>query len=113
MKNSDSGLYNKTAYNDLGSKPNIERMKDVKIVGKDGDKATVKHLCKLSPEIAKYDFDTLRRYVDLCGLSLYLVQVGGSAPMLVLDKPKFSNYEVAHLGCKNWPNCSIVGCGEW
>jgi len=21
--------------------------------------------------------------------------------------------EVRHLGCPNWPNCDMVGCGEW
>lgn len=109
----ENGIYNKRTTTNYSSKPNIERMKDVKVLGKDMDDKVVKHICTLAPEITGHYFEELRKSADKCGLSLYLVQVEGSSPMLVLDKPKFSDYEIRHAGCKNWPNCSLVGCGEW
>lgn len=110
--NKDKGIYNKKLHTDLSSKPNIERMKDVKIIGTGSDDNLIKHVCALSTEITKKDFDTLRHYLDMCSLTLYLAQVKGSKPILVLDKNKTSDHEVRHLGCPNWPNCSFAGCGN-
>lgn len=112
--NVDSGIYNKRLNTDLSSKPNLERMKDVKIIAQDKEDKLIKHLCNLSSLITKHDFEKLRSQLDMCGLVLYLTEIKGSAPVLVLDKPKFSDSDVRHLGCKNWPNCGAAGgCGEW
>lgn len=109
-ENKDKGIYNKKFTTDLSSKPNLERMKDVKIIGSDSDEKVIKHVCGLSSEITKKDFENLRHYLDMCCLTLYLAEVKGSKPILVLDKPKTSDYDVRHLGCPNWPNCSFAGC---
>lgn len=111
--NMDRGIYNKTIDPDLSSKPNLERMKDVKIIAKEFDEKLIKHVCNLSPLITKHDFTNLRDLLSSCGLALYLSEIKGSKPVLVIDKPKCSDSEIRHLGCKNWPNCGTEGCGEW
>jgi len=112
-EHTDAGLYNKRTTTNYSSKPNIERVKDVKIIGEDSDDKVIKHLCNLSSEITAHDFQAFRKLVSRCGLCLYLVEVKGSSPMMVLDKTRITDYEVQHAGCKNAPNCGIVGCGEW
>ena len=109
----DKGIYNKRFTTDLSSRPNLERMKDVKVISSLDEEKTIAQFCKLAPEITKHSFAELRRFVGMCGLSIYLAEVKGSKPILVIDKPKHTDYEIRHLGCKNWPNCSLVGCGEW
>lgn len=111
-ENKENGIYNKRLNTDLSSKPNIERMKDVKILASERDDKLVKHVCNLAPEITKHFFEELRHAAGMCGLTLYLAEVKGSKPILILDKPKHSDSEVRHLGCPNWPNCGIVGCGR-
>ena len=111
-ENASKGIYNKRMDYDLSSKPNLERMKDVNILAKDLDKKLVKHICKLSPEITKHSFRKFRNLLNDCGLMLYLTEVKGSAPILVIDKIKCSDYEVRHWGCPNYPNCDVDGCGK-
>lgn len=112
--NIDKGIYNKRLNTDLSSKPNLERIKDAKIIAQGMDDKLIKHVCNLSPVITKHDFEKLRDCLDHCGLVLYLSEIKGSHPVLVIDKPKYSDSDVRHLGCKNWPNCaSAGGCGEW
>lgn len=112
-ENKGKGLYNKRFTTDLSSKPNLERMKDIKILGSEKDPKVIKHVCGLSSQITKNDFEKLCDHLDMCGLTMYLAEVKGSKPMLVLDKPKHTDYEIRHLGCPNWPNCTIVGsCGR-
>lgn len=112
QENIDKGVYNKKLDYDLSCKPNLESMKDVKIIAEDVDKKVIKHLCKLSPEITDYSFKNFRKLLDECGLTLYLTEVRGSTPILVIDKPKFSDNHVRHLGCFNWPNCDVDGCDK-
>jgi hypothetical protein len=107
------GLYNKRIDYDLSSTPNVKRMANSKIVAKDTDDKLIKSVCSLSPEITKHSFKELKSYLSSCGLDLFLVQFGDSKPVLVVDKPEHSDYEIRHLGCFNWPNCSTEGCGEW
>lgn len=109
----DTGIYNKRFSTDLSSKPNLERMKDVKIIANLDEEKAIAEFCRLSPEITKHSFQQLRDFVGMCGLSIYLAEVKGSKPILVIDKPKHTDYEIRHLGCPNWPNCAIVGsCGR-
>lgn len=108
----DKGIYNKRFTTDLSSKPNLERMKDVKVIAALDDEKAIKVFCTLAPEITKHAFEELNSFVSKCGLSIYLAEVKGSKPMLIIDKPKHSDYEIRHLGCPNWPNCNTEGCGR-
>ena len=112
QENIDKGIYNKRIDYDLSCKPNLERMKDVRIIAEDVDKKVIKHICKLSPEITEYSFKKFRDMLDRCGLTLYLTEVRGSSPILVIDKPKYSDYDARHLGCPNWPNCNATTCDK-
>ena len=113
-ENMDKGIYNKKFKIDYSSKPNFQTMKGLKILGEGRDDKLIKHLCKISPEISKHYFEQLQMALNMCELSLYLVRTGdSSSPILIIDKPRQSDYDVQHKGCKNWPNCDTVGCGEW
>lgn len=108
----DNGIYNKRFTPDYSSKPNLERMKDVKILANCEEDKFIKQVCGLAPEITASAFKDLVRAADLCGLAVYLAEVKGSKPMIILDKPKRTHYEIEHLGCPNWPCCDVGGCGR-
>lgn len=110
--NLGKGLYNKRVTYDLSVKPNLELMKNVNILAKDKDEKLVKHLCKLSPEITEHSFKTFRKMLIDCNLHIYLAEIRGSSPLLVIDKIKCSDYDVRHWGCPSYPNCDVDGCGK-
>lgn len=112
QENIGKGIYNKRLDYDMSCKPNIGRMKDVKIIAEDLDKKVIKHLCKLSPEITELSFRKLRSMLDECGLTLYLTEVRGSSPILVIDKPNYTDYDARHIGCPDWPNCTAATCDK-
>jgi len=105
------GLYNKRFDYDLSSTPNVKRMKSVKIIAQGWDKKIIGTVCSLSPDILEYDFKEIKRKLSSCGLDFFLVQFGDSKPVLVIDKPEHTDAEIRHLGCLNWPNCDVAGCG--
>lgn len=109
-------LYNRRRDIDFTQNPNVTRVKDAKILASYDDKST-KH--KVEDAFSKICCDTeedslykLNRILQELGVSIYLVKYGDSAPCLVLDKEVVSNYEIKHLACPNWPNCSEYGCGR-
>lgn len=109
----EDSLYNVISYTPFkSSKPNVESMKNAKILASGRDDLVIKQLCKINPSITKEAFDKLKKALYYCEIDLHLVNFDGTAaPVLVLDKEKFSIGDVAHCGCFNWPNCDEYGCG--
>lgn len=110
-KHIESGIYNKRISPDFKSQPNISKVEYVNILGDNHDTNVIKHVCALAPDITEQHYEQLRSAASRCGLTVYLAKVKGSKPTLILDKPQRSQSDIDHLGCSNWPNCKLMGCG--
>jgi len=115
--NSNTGLYNKSKGGDFTSSPDYRKSSNYKTVASLYDKKTRPKLMKLlgskAESLDDKSFEALRSALGGCGLEIYMVQYGTASPILLLDRSTVTNFEVNHLGCRNYPFCNVVGyCGE-
>jgi len=110
------GLYNIKRDISFGQIPDFKRSSKYKVVGSVYDKKTKPLLLKLlgekASEMTEEGFNKLRRSLSECGLEISMVKYENASPILILDRTEVSDYEIAHLGCPNYPNCDIGGCGR-
>lgn len=107
-----TGIYNKTSSPNLSTTPSISKVEGI-IVDMDQSRDELyKLLVKASPDIKRNEYDKMMHWMRSCGLTLYTASVGkGRAKTIVLDSPRRYNDTHKHLGCSNYPNCYLVGCG--
>lgn len=111
------GLYNLKKDLSFGQIPDFKRSTQYKVLGTYFDKKTrpkfLKFLGNKADEMTQESFDKLRKVLSECGLEAVMVQYDGASPIMILDRTEVSDEELSHLGCPNWPNCSVVGgCGR-
>lgn len=111
------GLYNIKKDISFGQIPDFLKSDRYKVLASYYDKKTRPKFMKLlgnkADEMTDELFDKLRRVLSECGMEIVMVQYDNASPILILDRSEVSDHELDHLGCPNWPNCSVVGgCGR-
>ena len=114
---SHEGLYNKRKEIDYTQIPDVKRSSKYKILGSlqqnENRSKVLQTIGKKGVDITEEVLKKLRELLSEASMDILLVQYENSTPILILDKVEINDYEIKHLGCRNWPNCSMVGCGEW
>lgn len=114
--NSLEGLYNIRKDISYDQIPDFKRSTKYKQVAEANDPKTkkkfMKFLANKCDDMDEESYGELKLALSRCGLSMFMVQYEGAAPILILDRTEIHDYEIKHLGCPNWPNCDFGGCGR-